>query len=796
MNNLVLLALASSVLVLIVATAYGREAGLDAERVAQVAQMLPETPAGPGRPASDRAAWERLAGTEAFKQVVQRAEKLLSAPIPDQPDELYLDFSRTGNRRRWERVAFQRRHRLAPLVLAECIEGKGRFIPAIEKLVDALCAERTWVMPAHDRSLANFQGRRIDIDLASSALGWNLALTEYLLGDRLSPKARQQIRENVMRRIVEPYRQMYSGMREPNWWMRCTNNWNAVCLAGVTGAGLALLPSRQERAEFVVAAEKYSRNFLRGFTSDGYCSEGLGYWNYGFGHYVLLAETVRQATGGGVDLLARPEVRAPATFPARIAIIGNVYPAFADCSINTRPAPDIMFFLNRVLGLGLKEYAELDLSWVVGNLPEALIFAFPNAATQAPPPQAKAGPGLRSWFDKAGVLIGRPKPGSQCQLGVALKGGHNAEHHNHNDVGSYVVVVKDKAVLLDPGRETYTARTFSSRRYESKLLNSFGHPVPVVAGKLQRPGKDARAVVVRTEFTDAEDTLVLDISRAYDVPELRKLQRTFIYSRKGTGALVVTDEVEFSSPQTFETALITLGGFLKLEDGALAVYDGNRAVRVEIDTGGLDYTIAAEEIREDAPVTPTRIGIRINAPIASATVRLTITPLEKLAEDSAGGLLRNGGFEVGTFCWELPRGCMGQISQERAASGRWSLKITDASTTAGSNISSSPVKVEGAGRYVLRGKVFFASGKGIGLYVKMFDARGRLLNPTDKRGWISPIASLYGKQGRWISFEVPFETLPETAVIQLWIHSYNASRVTAYLDDLSIVSAESPSVHK
>ena len=44
-------------------------------------------------------------------------------------------------------------------------------------------------------------------------------------------------------------------------------------------------------------------NFLKGFTPDGYCGEGTGYWNYGFGHYVLLSEEIRLATGGQIDLL-------------------------------------------------------------------------------------------------------------------------------------------------------------------------------------------------------------------------------------------------------------------------------------------------------------------------------------------------------------------------------------------------------------------------------------------------------------------------------------------------------------
>ena len=93
----------------------------------------------------------------------------------------------------------------------------------------------------------------------------------------------------------------------------------------------------ERRAWFVAAAEKYGQNFLKGFTPDGYCSEGIGYYNYGFGHYVLLAETLFQATGGQLDLLDTPLVRQIAQFGPRMEIQPGIYPAFADCSPKARP---------------------------------------------------------------------------------------------------------------------------------------------------------------------------------------------------------------------------------------------------------------------------------------------------------------------------------------------------------------------------------------------------------------------------------------------------------------------------
>jgi predicted transcriptional regulator len=76
---------------------------------------------------------------------------------------------------------------------------------------------------------------------------------------------------------------------------------------------------------------------------------------------VLLAETIRRATGGALDLMALPEVKAPATFGARIQIIGGVAPAFADCHVDAKPAVAIMHFVNRRFGLGLADYEKLDL---------------------------------------------------------------------------------------------------------------------------------------------------------------------------------------------------------------------------------------------------------------------------------------------------------------------------------------------------------------------------------------------------------------------------------------------------
>jgi len=621
--------------------AVGQGTGVDQARVREIAAMLPERPAGVGRPIGDRAAWDVLKKQDCFQAVLAEAEKLLNEPLPQTTDELYLDFSRTGNRTRWQDVMFERRGRLNTLVLAECLENRGRFLPAFVETLKSICKEPTWIFPAHDGNLANFKGEQTDIDLASSALAWVLGTADGMLGEKLEPQVRQLIREQVRRRVFDSYEQTVTGKRAGNWWLVCTNNWNAVCLAGVTGAAMSLIDSPQERAFYAAAAEQYSKHFLEGFTADGYCSEGVSYWNYGFGHYVLLAETLIQATGGRLNLLAGEHVRQIALYGLESEIAPGVYPSFADCFVDARPGQRLLTSLAWRWGFKPADEPAKESLFPKEPLYSSMIYAFgqPPAVTQ-PSGERWAGLGLRTWFEQGGVFIGRCGAIAGCRLAVAIKGGHNAEHHNHNDVGSYIVVADGRLVLTDPGAEVYTRRTFSGQRYDSKAINSFGHPVPTVAGELQQSGREAQGQVVRTEFTDRADTLVFDIRSAYALPELEKLERTFVYSRDGGGSLAVTDEVVFTQPRAFGTALVTFGQFKQTGPGQLLIADGDAAVGVKIEAEGGEIEIAVEEIHEDLVYkrTPTRIGVTFKEPIGRGRITVMIGPSdERIKEPQPSG---------------------------------------------------------------------------------------------------------------------------------------------------------------
>jgi hypothetical protein len=598
---------------------------LDPQRIQEIAGMLPAAPAGLGWPITNRPAWERLAANRVFAKVIPDAEALLARLLPEQPDSLFLEFSKNGNRTHWQNVAFERRGRIERLTLAEAFENRGRFLPALETAIHAICAERTWVYPAHDGQLKNFHGQEIVPELGATGLAAELAEADYILGDRLSPATRQLIRENIRRRVLEPFRAMIEGRQTEAFWLRAEMNWNAVCVGNTVFAALALVEPRDERAFYVAAGEHCIHFYLQGFTPDGYCAEGIGYWNYGFGHFILLTEAVRQATGGQIDFMKEDHAIAGGLFCLRDEILPGIFPSISDVAPGTHPGPQLVAYVCRRLGLDAQGRT---MDGVSTSLAETMMLSsLPDDEPPAAKLDGEVNDPLRSYFGLGGVLISRNSSGPA--FAVALKGGNNNEPHNHNDVGSFSVVLGREMVICDPGGEVYTARTFSAHRYDSKVLNSYGHAVPIIADQLERTGAAARGVIVKTNFTGAADVLKMDIRSAYAVPELQELERTFTFHRGATPSLEVSDEVKFSKPEDFETALITWGTVKSTGPNTLEITDGDSTVRVTIDAQGHDFTVKTERIDEDVDTKrkPYHVGIRLNSKISGGVITLRIEPV-------------------------------------------------------------------------------------------------------------------------------------------------------------------------
>src|SRR5206468_10408514 len=131
------------------------------------------------------------------------------------------------------------------------------------------------------------------------------------------------------------------------------------------------------------------------------------------------------------------------------------------------------------------------------------------------------------------LMAARSTPDSGVGLYVAAWGGHNAQSHNHNDVGNFIVYGDGKPVLIDLGVETYSAKTFSSQRYEIWTMQSAYHNLPTINGVLQAAGREFQAKNLSFNETANRVTFSADIASAYPAAAaVQRWQRRVTLDRK------------------------------------------------------------------------------------------------------------------------------------------------------------------------------------------------------------------------------------------------------------------------
>lgn len=609
-------------------------APLDMKRVAEIEQMLEDTPKGFGVPYSDHKEWRRLRATGRFEKVIKDADKLLETGFTPWDEEVFMGVFTKNDSQSGKDMVNKRLAELPKLVIAECLTDANKYTPMIIDFLNDMADQKTWFNPS-DYRRANGQNTGF-VELATAMQSVLLANTLYLLDDKIDQKTRQRIIDNLYLRTWNPAMSMFdksvkndnpSG-RTPVGAMTGTNNWNPVCIEGVVASALTLIPDKKERAKYAYMAEHYVHNFVIGFLDDGYCTEGLGYYSYGMQHYIPLREKLWQATGGKLDIFDKehnPNLLNIGTFPVKCEIMNNIFPSIADCGSGAKPNSAVTYYMSKVLGLGLP----IEQNEYIGNpanVSFGLMMYFPNSLDNVKHEKGnkfELDP-LRSAFPDAGVYIMRPG-NSQFKMGVAAKGGNNAEHHNHNDLGSYSILVNKQMMVEDPGLAPYTFLTFSDKRYTIQTLASYGHATPLVAGVQQHPGRDAKAVVTDTQLTPKRDMMTMDLSSAYKVPELTKLLRTFTYDRGKATTFSVQDVFEFNTPQAFETAIITRAEWKQIAPDKILLTRKGETLLATIESTA-PFTIKDEVNDKDNKKKPwTRLAITLKEPQKSGKITVTYT---------------------------------------------------------------------------------------------------------------------------------------------------------------------------
>ncbi len=146
-------------------------------------RLLPINAWHPYPRASERAPWEAVPA-DIGAILLQRGIAAQSAGWKILTATGFLDYKRTGNRSRYEKQEFGRRAQLKDLVIAECVEGKGRFLDSIADGIWLTCEESFWGAPAHLPVPGLPDVTHPTVELFGAETGALLAWTSYLLADQ------------------------------------------------------------------------------------------------------------------------------------------------------------------------------------------------------------------------------------------------------------------------------------------------------------------------------------------------------------------------------------------------------------------------------------------------------------------------------------------------------------------------------------------------------------------------------------------------------------------------------------
>jgi len=597
---------------------------------------------------SERQAWEGLPA-EVRKDLIAGGEAYLGYDWPALPATLFLEFARDGNRSRYEREHFARRSALTALAIAECVEGKGRFLDDVANGVWALCEESFWGVPAHIGAQKAGSGlpdyAEPIVDLFAAETSESLAWTSYLLGERLdevSPLIRKRIALEIDRRVLTPCLERDFG------WMGFrggrVNNWNPWCNSNWLVSALLIEPDESRRVAAVAKIARSLDHFLDAYEDDGGCDEGPGYWGRAGASLYDCLDLLHSASDGAIDVYDKPLVQEIGRYIYRVHIADRYFVNFADASARVGIAASLVYRYGKSIGddklmaFGAHAFAES------GGMAKAfegkpgygigryLAEIFGAAEIE----RAKAyAPLVRDvWMDGIQVMTARNREGSTKGLYVAAKGGHNAESHNHNDVGNFIIYIDGKPVIIDIGVETYSRKTFSSQRYEIWTMQSAYHSLPTIDGVMQAPGGQFAARDVRYKSDDRMAQLTLDIAGAY--PEQARLKSWVraITLNRGRDVTVVEDYTLTEAAGQITLSLMTPCSAVVGEAGQILLSASDRddaLARVIYDASKLTATIEVIDVEDGRlrsvwPEKTTRILLTAKKPALKDTWTLKVEP--------------------------------------------------------------------------------------------------------------------------------------------------------------------------
>ena len=487
--------------------------------------------------------WRDSVPQEMRQSYIEYGEQYLGKAWTALPWTVFAENKITGNRVNYEGICFEKRRHLAALVMAEILEGKQRFTNDIIDGIGSFCEETWWGIPAHYGKHIPLQQLQ-EVDLFNAETASLIVWTRYMLEKQFNaftPDLCKRIDREIDNRILKP------AVANNYWWKTAGMNWNPWICSNWLSCVLICEKDEARKAEAIAQIEQATQAFIDAYPEDGGCDEGPGYWDRAA---ASMFEVLRLLPDGSRFAASADKIRKMAAYSYKTYIGHDYCVNFADAHenkavqqvnivypfghwLNDKTMREFGAYLGRTKQILTQPARLYDKSGNFPTLGRELFFLRHIRDFIAEKPQE---PLIKDvWLPNLQIMTARR--GSHF---TAMKGGHNGESHNHNDVGSFLVYVDGEPLFIDPGVGEYTAKTFSNSRYEIWTMQSGYHNLPQINGKDQKDGKTYAAKVVSHQAGQ----LTLDIAGAYPAEAaVKSWKRTVAAMKSGVS---ITEDYELS----------------------------------------------------------------------------------------------------------------------------------------------------------------------------------------------------------------------------------------------------------
>lgn len=506
--------------------------------------------------------WRAAVADSVLNNLVKEGEKVLNFKFESISGTTSLDFVRSGDRERHGNISYKKRNVLLQLLLAESIEDKGRFTDAILNGVWSICEESYWGVPAHIGGTGLPDIENPVVDLFSAETASVLALADYFVGeklDKINKLIRKRIYFETNKRIFIPIQKN----QDKYSWMSKTkpvNNWNPWIMSNWILSTLLLEKDETKRSDMVYASMKGLDLYLNSLGDDGGCDEGPSYWFAAGASVYDCLELLQNATKNNINIYDNSLIQKMASYVYKTHIDKDYFVNFADADPKLRPDGLMLYRFGKALNDDkMIQFGK----WAFQNFPNYKTDGYQRmrrienllTLNKIDITPSTYQPVRDAWISDIQVLTARGNNG----IFLATHGGHNAESHNHNDVGDFIIYLNGQPMIVDAGRGNYTARTFSNKRYELWFTQSEHHNLPIINGLGQKEGKQFEAKNVKCTTDNKEASLLMDIAAAYPSESGVTSWNRFVRLNRSNNQVEITDDYSLKAiPKSIQQVFMTI----------------------------------------------------------------------------------------------------------------------------------------------------------------------------------------------------------------------------------------------